>query len=179
MARDYKAEYKRRAEKARREGFTSPREKVAYTRVKKSRTKRLTIYNYRKMRDAQRAKAKAERTKNTVGARTKIFKQYKITLDKFNKIRAANRAFDKKTKSPRLLYNLQLDADTNNWSNERVGYILGYYTVFVKPETKKLARGGKTRQNLVNKYNEVIESFDLFADYQDLTPFKYEREKLA
>lgn len=179
MARDYKAEYKRRAEIARREGFTSPREKVAYTKVKKSRTKRLTIYNYRKSRDAARAKAKAQKTKTTATARARALKKFGVTLTQFNRIRAANRAFDKKTKTPRLLYNLQLDADYNNWTNERVGYIVYYYQVFVKPDTKKLAKNGRRRENLVNKYSKWIEEFNLFADYQDLVPFRYAREQLA
>jgi hypothetical protein len=191
MARDYKAEYKRRAEKARREGFRSPREKVAYTKVKKSREKKLTLYNYRKSIEAARRKAKAQKSKTTATARARALKKVGVTLAQFNRIRAANRAFNNKLiakiqaskngkgGSPRLLYNTELDNDYNNWTNERVGYIVYYYQVFVKPDTKKLARGGRQRENLVNKYSKLIEQFDLFADYQDLVPFKYAREQLA
>lgn len=181
MARDYKAEYQKRLAKVKREGFTSPREKYEYNKAKKGRAKKLSLYNYRQSKLAQqrkklrlKEKAKVAKTKATQSAKARALKKFRLTELEFQKLRRQNRAFHNngKSKSPRLFYNLDLDADLNNWSDERVGYIKYYNEVFVNPKKNKT---NATR----NRYAKLIDQYNLFADQQEIIEGRYEGEKVS
>ena len=75
-------------------------------------------------------------------------------------MRKQNKAFSAKTKSPKLIYNLDVDLDTQNYSDTRIGYIVGYNTVFVNPKQNKNKRDRE-------RYARLIEKYRLFYDDQD------------
>lgn len=178
MARDYKSEYQKRLAKVKREGFSSPREKWEYNKAKAGRQKKLTLYNYRQSKEAQKRKkikikekAKLARTKQTQSAKARALKKFGLSETDFARLRRQNKAFSAKAKSPRLYYNTDLDADLNNWSDERVGYIKYYNEVFVNPKKNK---SKATR----NRYAKLIDQFSLFADEQGIIEGIYEGEKI-
>lgn len=175
--RNYQAEYQRRKERAASRGFRSPREETQYRAVKKTRTKKLTLYNYRQIVEAKRRKAAKERqkvkirkTRELAAAKNRVLKRFNLTPELLNKLRRQNRAFSAKTKSPRLLYNLALDEDLNNWSEERIGYIKYYNQVFVNPKPRRTVAAREAHQRLIEKW-------DLFADYQELLDYAYAKER--
>jgi hypothetical protein len=178
--RDYKAEYARRKERAVQRGYRSPREETQYQALKKTRQKKLTLYNFRQIQEAKRRKAAALRAKTKIRkttelakAKARVLKQFKLTPELLNKLRRQNRAFSAKTKNPKLLYNLALDEDLNNWSAERIGYIKYYNQVFVNPKPlKNNRRSAAERENA----NRLINKWDLFADQQDIMEFIYAKE---
>jgi hypothetical protein len=182
MARDYKAEYERRKARAQARGYRSPREETQYQRAKKTRTKKLTLYNYRQIQEAkrrraakERAKIKVKATKELAAAKARVLKKFGLTVVQLNKLRRQNRAYSLKTKSPRLLYNLALDEDVNNWAAERIGYIKNYNDVFVNP-SPRLTYAQRKRAY------DKIEQWDLFADYQELFDYSnsgHEKPKAA
>jgi hypothetical protein len=177
MARDYKAEYARRKAKATGKGFRSPREETQYRAVKKTRQKKLTLYNYRQIQEAKRRKAVKDRERNKVRVtrelqqrKARVLKKFRLTPESFSKIRRQNRAYSSKVKSPRLLYNLALDEDINNWTEERIGYIKYYNEVFVNPKPRRtVAQRERAAQ--------LIEKWDLFADYQEIMDYAYAKER--
>lgn len=181
MARDYALEYERRRIRAKARGFTSPAEETRYKRAAKQAAaqgkKKLTVYNYRQQNQAEARRRKAAKTRTLTKAKQVGLKAFGITAKQFEQIRKENRAFDKKNKSPRLRYNLKLDRAITDLSAERLGYIIGYNTVFVNPKTKNYT--GKRREALVTKYLNLIEKYDLFADYQEILDYAYARESRA
>ena len=90
-------------------------------------------------------------------------------------MRRENRAFSRKTGSPKLKYDLSVDNRTQDFSEERVGYITGYNQVFVHPKTKNVT--GKNREKLVDRYLKLIEDYGLFADLKE--EYAYAREAKA
>lgn len=177
MARDYGLEYERRRIRAQNRGFRSPAEETRYKKAKKQNEaagKKLTLYNYRIKNQAEAKKRKAAKTATLRKAKQVGLKAFGITAPQFDRIRKENRAFNKKNKSPRLAYNLKLDRAITDLSEERIGYIIGYNTVFVNPKTKQYT--GKRREQIVSKYLQLIEKYDLFADYQEILSYAYARE---
>ena len=169
--RNYQAEYERRKARATKRGFRSPREETQYQAVKKTRTKKLTIYNYRQIQEAKRRKAAKERERTKIRrtvalekAKTRVLKQFGLTQLELNKLRRQNRAYSAKAKSPRLFYNLALDEDVNNWTAERIGYIKYYNEIFVNPKPRRTVAAREKAQRLIEKY-------DLFSDYQEMFDF--------
>lgn len=180
--RDYKAEYERRKARATKRGFRSPREETQYQAVKKTREKKLTLYNYRQIQEAKRRKAaklrertKIQKTKELAARKARVLKRFGLTPELLNKLRRQNRAFGAKTKSPKLLYNLALDEDLNNWTEERIGYIKYYNEIFVNP--KPLNGKGRRTVAARERSARLIEQWDLFADAQDIMEFVYAKEK--
>lgn len=183
MPRDYRSEYERRLAKVKAEGFSSPKEKWLYNKAKKGRTKKLTLYNFRQQKIGLqnkklklKAKAKAQKVKNTQATKARVLKKFRLTEAEFSRLRRQNRAFNTKalTKgmSARRYYNTTLDADLNNWSEERVGYIKFYNEVFVNPK--------KTKTKAVrDRYAKLIDQWDLFADMQEIIEGRYEGEKTS
>jgi len=175
--RNYKAEYERRKARATKRGFRSPREETQYQAVKRTREKKLTLYNYRQIQEAKRRKAAKDRERNKIRktvelakAKARVLKKFGLTPESLNKIRRQNRAYSSKTKSPRLLYNLALDEDLNNWTEERIGYIKYYNEIFVNPKPRRtVAQREKAAQ--------LIERWDLFADYQEIMDYAYAKER--
>lgn len=179
--RDYALEYERRRIRAVNRGFTSPNEQTKYNRAKKAAEaagKKLTVYNFRKKHQAEirRTAAKKTATRKAVKKQTKYqtLKMFGISENRLNIMRRENRAFSRKTKSPKLAYDLKIDNQTNNFSEERIGYITGYNQVFVHPKTKNVT--GKNREKLVGRYLKLIEDYGLFADLSDLD-YAYARER--
>jgi hypothetical protein len=169
--RNYKAEYERRKARATKRGFRSPREETKFQAVKKTRTKKLTIYNYRQIQEAKRRKAAKERELNKIRktqalekAKARVLKQFGLTQLELNKLRKQNRAYSLTAHSPRLFYNLALDEDINNWTAERIGYIKYYNEVFVNPKPRRTVAAREKAQKL-------IERWDLFSDYQEMFDF--------
>ena len=148
--RDYQLEYERRRIRAEGRGFRSPREETQYKAAQKGREKKQTLVNYRRQQSAKLARYSKER----------ILKKYKISEYRFNQMRKQNKAFSAKTKSPKLIYNLDVDLDTQNYSDTRIGYIVGYNTVFVNPKQNKNKRDRE-------RYARLIEKYRLFYDDQD------------
>lgn len=181
MARDYALEYERRRIRAQARGFRSPAEETRYKKAAKTAAaqgkKKLTVYNYRQQTIAEAKRRKIAKARTLTKAKQVGLKAFGITAKQFELMRKQNRAFDKKNKSPRLRYNLKLDREITNLSEERIGYIVGYNTVFVNPKTKQYT--GKRREQIVNKYFDLIEKYDLFADQQDLLDYAYVKESRA
>ena len=178
--RDYALEYERRRIRAAGKGFSSPREEYQYNAAKKrsqAAGKKLTVYNFRQQKEAElkRQKIRNKRIKKTLTVSS--LKAFGVSAARFQTMRKENRAFSRATKSPRLKYNLKLDAAVNDLSEQRLGYIIYYNQVFVHPQTKN--KTGRNRENLVNKYFDLIQKYDLFADFQDLLPYAYARESKA
>ena len=150
--RDYQLEYERRRIRAEARGFRSPREETQYKAAQKGREKKQTLVNYRRQQTA----------KLTRYSKTKILKKYGISEYKLNQIRKQNRAFSLKEggNRPRLIYNLDVDIDTQNYSDERIGYIVNYNQVFVNPKQNKNKRDRE-------KYARLIEKYKLFYDQQE------------
>ena len=175
--RDYKAEYQRRKATAIKRGYRSPREETQYQAAKRTREKKLTLYNYRQIQEAKRRKAaklrertKIQKTKELATRKARVLKKFNLTPELLNKLRRQNRAYSSKVKSPKLLYNLALDEDLNNWTEERIGYIKYYNEIFVNPKPRRtIAQREKAAR--------LIEKWDLFADAQDLMEFIYAKEK--
>jgi len=175
--RDYKAEYARRKARAVKRGYRSPREETQYQAAKKTRQKKLTLYNFRQIQEAKRRKAAALRAKTKVRktnelakAKARVLKQFKLTPESLNKLRRQNRAYSSRVKSPRLLYNLALDEDLNNWTAERIGYIKYYNEVFVNPKPRRTVAQREAAARLIEKW-------DLFADYQEIMDYAYAKER--
>ena len=180
MARDYGLEYERRRIRAANRGFKSPAEETRYKRrakTYKAEGKKLTLYNYRQQNIAEAKRRKIAKTKTLAKAKQVGVRAFGLTPAQFDTMRKQNRAFDKRNKSPRLKYNLKLDRDVTNLSEDRIGYIVGYNTVFVNPQTKRYT--GKRREAIVAKYLNLIEKYDLFADQQDLLEYAYAKESKA
>ena len=104
---------------------------------------------------------KIKATKELAARKARTLKKFGLTVAQLNKLRRQNRDYSLKTKSPRLLYNLALDEDVNNWSNERIGYIKNYNDVFVNPSARRTYAQRK-------RAYDKIEQWDLFSDYQEL-----------
>jgi len=177
--RDYKAEYERRKARALTRGYRSPREETQYQAAKKSRQKKLTLYNYRQIQEAKRRKAAKERERTKIRkttqlaqAKNRVLKKFGLTPETLNKLRRQNRAYSSRVKSPRLLYNLALDEDLNNWTEERIGYIKYYNEVFVNPKPRRTVAQRE-------KAARLIERWDLFADYQEIMDYAYSKERRA
>lgn len=168
MPRNYKSEYEKRLAKVKAQGFSSPREKWQYNKATKGRSKKLSVYNFRQTKEAQKRKklrikekAKAQKTKTTLANKVRVLKKFRLSEMEFAKLRRQNRAYSGKAKSPMLYYNTDLDADLNNWSEERVGYIKFYNEVFVNPK--------KNKTNAVrNRYAKLIDQYALFAEEQGI-----------
>ena len=162
--RDYKAEYQRRKATAIKRGYRSPREETQYQAAKRTREKKLTLYNYRQIQEAKRRKAaklrertKIQKTKELATRKARVLKKFNLTPELLNKLRRQNRAYSSKVKSP-------------NWTEERIGYIKYYNEIFVNPKPRRtIAQREKAAR--------LIEKWDLFADAQDLMEFIYAKEK--
>jgi len=168
MPRNYKSEYEKRLAKVKAQGFSSPREKWQYNKATQGRSKKLTLYNFRQTKEAQKRKhlrikekAKAQKVKSTLANKVRVLKKFRLTERDFAKLRRQNRAYTLKAKSPMLYYNTDLDADLNNWSEERVGYIKYYNEVFVNPQKKKT-------KAVRDKYKRVTDQYKLFAEEQGI-----------
>lgn len=177
--RNYQAEYERRKARATARGYRSPREETQYQAAKKSREKKLTLYNYRQIQEAKRRKAaklrernKIQKTKKLAASKARVLKRFGLTPELLNKLRRQNRAYGSRVKSPRLLYNLALDEDLNNWTPERIGYIKYYNEVFVNPKPRRTVAQRE-------KAARLIEQWDLFADYQEIMDYAYSKERRA
>ena len=179
--RDYALEYERRRIRANYRGFSSPAEETAYNRAKKAATtqgKKLTVYNFRRSRQAALKNARIQKS----GTKAKFKKQskyetlrlFRISENKLNQLRKQNRAFSRKTQNPKLRYDLTVDSKTSDFSEARVGYIVGYNQVFVNPKTKNVT--GKNREKLVGKYLDLIEKYGLFADLGETYGYAGERK---
>ena len=169
--RDYKAEYERRKARASKRGYKSPREETQYQAAQRKREKKQSLNRYRQINETKRRKAAEERKRTKVKEteqlrqrKARVITKFGLKVTSLNRLREQNRNFSANTKSPRLLYNLALDQDVNNWSDQRIGYIRYYNEVFVNP--KKL-RTVADRQRQAQR----IEKWDLFADYQEIFDF--------
>ena len=150
--RDYQLEYERRRIRAEARGFRSPREETQYKAAQKGREKKQTVANYRRQQTAKLARY----------SKAKTLKKFGVTEYRFNQMRKQNRAFSLKNggNRPRLIYNLDVDLDTQNYSDTRVGYIVNYNLVFVNPKQNKNKRDRE-------RYARLIEKYNLFYDMQD------------
>jgi hypothetical protein len=175
--RNYQAEYERRKARATKRGYRSPREETQYQAAKKTREKKLTLYNYRQIQEAKRRKAaklrertKIQKSKELAARKARVLKRFSLTPEQLTKIRRQNRAYSSRVKSPKLLYNLALDEDLNNWTEERIGYIKYYNEIFVNPKPRRTVAARE-------KAARLIQQWDLFADAQDIMEFIYAKEK--
>ena len=179
--RDYALEYERRRIRANYRGFSSPGEETAYNRAKKqaaAQGKKLTVYNFRRSRQAAIKNARIQKTatkaKFRKATKYETLKKFGISENKLNLLRKQNRAFSRKTPNPKLKYDLTVDNKTNDFSEARIGYIVGYNQVFVNPKTKNVT--GKNREKLVARYLELIEKYGLFADLGETYGYAGERQ---
>jgi hypothetical protein len=165
--RDYAAEYRRRHERAKQQGFSGYAEQRRYRRavVRQEVLDPVTFHE----RDA-------------------MLKRFGVTLAQFNNMRAANLKhvrpkfenwnpkFDKKRKAQALAaairlneYNVDIDLEIDNWSERRVGYITSFYRAIVDPRYNYTAwkagtgsaadrrRRNRYQADLLVKYAEIMD----------------------
>jgi hypothetical protein len=165
--RDYQLEYERRRIRANARGFSSPTEQTKYNRAKKENAaqgKKLTVYNYRtKVKATQRANlTKNKKARLTAIGTPTALKKFGVSEKTFNRIRAENRKFDRERAWGKIQYKYDVDRAVNDYSEERVGYIIGYNQAFVHPKTKTLT--GKARQRQVAAYEKLAAKYNLLND---------------
>lgn len=180
--RDYGLEYERRRIRAQARGFSSPAEQTRYNKAKAANEafgKKLTVYNFRQKEAAQK-KAARTRTKQAklkfIGTQANL-RKFNISEKTFNRIRAENRKFDREKAWGKIQYKLDVDRDINNYSEDRIGYIVGYNQVFVHPKTKQLT--GKARMAQVKAYEKLTQKYDLLNDEIEIIAGRYARELAA
>lgn len=181
--RDYALEYERRRIRANAAGFSSPAEATRYRRAAAAAEafgkKKLTLYNFRKQEKAQREKQalKTKKAKlNFIGTPATL-RKYGISEKTFNRIRAENRKFSREVAWGKILYKLDIDQDVNNYSADRIGYIMGYNQAFVHPKTKTLK--GKARERQAEFYARMIQKYDLLNDEKEIIAGRYAKELRA
>jgi hypothetical protein len=180
--RDYALEYERRRIRAQARGFSSPAEQTRYKKAKAANEafgKKLTVYNFRQQQAAQQKK-RATQTKQAklkfLGTPTNL-RKFGVSEKTFNRMRAENRKFDREKAWGKILYKLDVDKDVNNYSEDRIGYIVGYNQVFVHPKTKQLK--GKARMAQVRAYEKLTQKYDLLNDELEIIAGRYARELAA
>lgn len=179
--RDYLLEYERRRIRAQARGFKSPREETAYKKAAatyKANGKRLTVYNYRKAHEAYLKRLKLTKAKTIERAKKQILKDFGLTEQQFKNIRKENRNYFQNDKRPFTLYDLKIDKRTNDWSENRVRYILAYNEVFVHYETVK-GLTGEARVKAVNRFVELMENFKLAQSAAGASEYVYQPERIV
>ena len=140
--------------------------------------KRLTVYNYRRSHEAYLRKQKFTKQQKIERAKKAILKDYKLTEQQFKSIRKENRDYSKNDLRPFVQYDFKIDKKTNDWSPERVGYILAYNEVFVHYETVK-GLTGAARVKAINRHLELMENYKLAATAAGAIPYIYEAETIV
>lgn len=155
--RDFSSEYRRRQERAQREGFSSYWEQRQF----RSQLSRLEV--------TDRAGFTAKRD---------MLRRFNVTAAEFERMRRANQDYDRphfenwrprgdakrRAKRQKAIsdalrlnqYNVDIDLDIDNWSEQRVGYITSFYRAIVDPRYNYAAWKSKTgtrrQRELTNRY---------------------------
>lgn len=187
-ARGFDSPYAERKARAKERGYSSPRTELE-ARRKARGTQR--DYGYERMRAEQIARglgfqSAADRRRFTRESKAtglsqgqwqkeRTLAQFGITEAKLNRIRAANRRWNAAEADNREMtqYKTDLDADKDNFTPYRIGYILTYYAANVDPKTnyrdsgKYFTKKGQRKFEYGYRYMDRIQ-YDLLVTYGDL-----------
>lgn len=152
--RDYKAEYAARKLRAIAAGFTSPRTQrtarerergtTAFSRAEERARAELRAREEGFLSVADRRKWRAyskehPRASRAAWEKRRILEYFGITEKRFNEIRRENRQYSDHYGALHFTaiyeYDEDIDADVNNWSEQRVGYIISFHAAVVDPKT--------------------------------------------
>lgn len=157
--RDTRAEYATSKAKANREGFRNPSDRAT--------AKKLGLQG-----DALET-----------WQRERVLAHFKISRAQFDRIRAANRKWDRENPSMQWTkintYDRDVDANVHNWSQNRVGYILAFHAAIVNPKTnydsltkdgRRILKNGKRVTNksqffYLVKYTNLMQVDEFEARY--------------
>lgn len=189
QARGFASPYAERKAKSQAKGYSSPRAELDARRKARGTPR---DYAYERMRAEQIARGKgfesaADRRRFAREAKAKpgltqgswqkerTLAQFGITEAKLNRIRAANRRWNAAEADAREMtqYKTDLDADKDNFTPYRVGYILTYYAANVDPNTnyrdsgKYFDKKGRRKFQYGYRYMDRVQ-YDLLVTYGDL-----------
>lgn len=177
--RDYRAEYARRKAAAQAAGFTSPRTVRDYRARQAGRPRDFTreyqrakeiaqdlgFRNIDERREFNRAKRAGKKVESGPFQKRKILKYFGVSEARFEQIRKENQAFHQEwgmLNQPSIyIYDEGRDFDTDNWTEDRVGYILSYNSAVVNYKTnffsdrpsKRIKENGVSKSVTVFKRN--------------------------
>ena len=168
IKRDYKLERENQERRARGRGFVNARDQRAF------RKSGMPVEKWRERKQLERFKVGTSKLDPKNPDKTKTLEHFGISESRFNKIRRENKLWANEYGmlqwSAINTYNVDVDRDVHNWSEQRVGYIIYFNKAIVNEKTNYQSlvdeRGHRIIENGKPKTN--AEQFYYLVMYTDL-----------